>query len=100
MRFGIDVGGWDEVRAYLNRLGRRDMNSIELSQWAGIVERTAKQMCDDIDKIELKAERSTLHLRFEDDITKECLIKAIHRHLPMMPTVVQGIFRKLVSDIN
>ncbi len=100
MRFGIDVGGWDEVRASLNQIGRRDMNSIELNQWVGIVERTAKQMCDDIDKIELKAEGNTLHVRYEDDISKECLIKAIHRQLSMMPQVVQGVFRKLVSEIK
>jgi hypothetical protein len=100
VRFGIDVAGWDEVRASLNQLGRRDMNSIELNQWAGIVERTAKQICDDNERIELKARDNTLHVRYEDEISRECLIKAIHRHLPLMPIIIQSIFRKLVSDLK
>jgi len=39
------------VRNSLNRLGKSDMNSIELSQWSDIIERTASQMCEDKNKI-------------------------------------------------
>jgi hypothetical protein len=55
MRFGIDVHGMDKIMKPLRQQGR-DMNTIEVNQWASIVESTAKQLCNEVrDSIELRA---------------------------------------------
>lgn len=100
MRFRIDVHGMNDVMNPLRQQGR-DMNAIELNQWAGIIESTAKQMCNEVrDSIELKTQGNMLHFRYEDETSKECLIRAIERHLYLMPAIVQGIFRKLLNDLK
>lgn len=100
MRFGLDVRGMDEVMNSMNQLGR-GINSYELNQWAFIIESTAKQMCDESrNNIELNAQGNTLHFRYEDERSKECLLRAIERHLYLMPIMIQGIFRKLANDIR
>ena len=100
MRFGLDVHGMNDVMNSLRQRGR-DMNTIELNQWAGIIENTAKQMCVDVrESIDLTARGSMLHFRYEDERSKECLIRAIERHLHLMPFIVQGIFRKLLTDLK
>jgi hypothetical protein len=45
MRFGIDVHRMDDIMNPLRQQGR-DMNTIELKQWAAIIEITAKQICN------------------------------------------------------
>jgi hypothetical protein len=100
MRFGIDVHGIDDIMNPLRQQGR-DINTIELNQWAGIIESTAKQMCNEVkDSLELRAQGTILHFHYEDEITKQCLIRAIERHLYLMPSVIQGIFRKLLNDLR
>jgi hypothetical protein len=100
MRFGIDVHGMDDIMNPLRQQGR-DMNTIELNQWAAIIESTAKQMCNEVrDSLELRAQGTMLHFLYEDERSKECLIRAIERHLYLMPFIVQSIFRKLLSDLK
>jgi len=100
VRFGIDVHGMDDVMNSLRQHGR-GINSFELAQWAGIVESTARHMCYEVkDNIELNAEGNFLHFSFDDEKSKECLTKAIERHLYVMPAIIQSIFRKLMNDIK
>ena len=100
MRFGIDISGMDDVMKTLKQLGR-GVNSYELAQWASIVESTAKQICKDVRyDIELKAVDSKLQVSYKDEKSKDCLIRAIQRHLNLMPMIIQAIFRKLASDLE
>lgn len=100
MRFGIDIHGMDDIMSPLRQQGR-DMNTIELNQWAGIIESTAKQMCNEVkDSLELRAQGTMLNFVYNDEMSKECLIKAIERHLYLMPNDVQGIFRRLRKDLR
>jgi hypothetical protein len=100
MRFGIDISGMDDVMKSLRQLGR-GVNSYELAQWASIVENTSRQMCYEVkDDIELRAQGNVLHFRYEDERSKDCLLRAIQRHLNLMPIIIQGIFRKLASDLE
>lgn len=100
MRFGIDISGMDDVMKSLRQLGR-GVNSYELAQWASIIENTARHMCYEVkDNIEIKAQGNVLHFRYEDERSKECLLRAIQRHLDLMPTIIQSIFRKLANDIR
>jgi hypothetical protein len=100
MKFGIDVRGMDEVMNSINQFGR-GINSYELNQWVFIVESTAKQICNNIrSNVELKAQGNTLQFSYEDERSKECLLRAIERHLYLMPIMIQGIFRKLANDIR
>lgn len=100
MRFGIDISGMDDVMKSLRQLGR-GVNSYELAQWASIIENTTRHMCYEVkDNIEIKAQDNVLHFRYEDERSKDCLLRAIQRHLNLMPTIIQSIFRKLASDLE
>lgn len=100
MKFGIHVKRMEEVRNSHYELGK-DIQPQELSQWTEMVERTAKEICGDTtDDMELRADGKDLHIRYKEDKSKECLIKAIERHLNSMPILLQDIFKKLADDIK
>jgi hypothetical protein len=100
-----------KFRFRVKRMGDEVMNSLyefgegiepeELSQWAEMVETTAKEICGDTkDDLELRAEGKDLHIRYKENKSKECLIRAIERHLNSMPILLQGVFNKLSNDIK
>ena len=79
----------------------KDIDPKELSQWTEMVESMAKEICGDTkEDMELRADGNDLHIRYKETKSKECLIRAIERHLYLMPTIVQGIFRKLLNDLK
>ena len=58
-------------------------------------------MCYEVkDNIELKAQGNLLQFRYDDERSKDCLLRAIERHLNLMPMIIQAIFRKLASDLR
>lgn len=101
MKFGIHLKRMhDEVRnSYYEFL--KDIDPKELSQWTEMVESTAKQICGDTnDDMELRADGNDLHIRYKEAKSKECLIRAIERHLYSMPILLQEVFKKLADDIK
>lgn len=98
MKFGFDVKGMDDVKKTLEALGK-GINSYELNQWACIVETTARQECN-TNNIKLTAEGYNIHIQYDDEKSKECIIRAINRHVHLMPLLLQGIFRKLADDMR
>lgn len=98
MKFGFDVQGMDDVMKSLNALGK-GINSYELNQWACIIETTARKECN-TNSIKLTAEGYNIHIQYENEKSKECIIRAIHRHLHLMPLLLQGIFKKLATDLQ
>ncbi len=98
VKFGFDVQGMDDVMKCLNALGK-SINSYELNQWACIIETTAREECK-TNTIRLTAEGYSIHVQYDDERSKECIIRAINRHVHLMPLLLQGIFRKLANDMR
>lgn len=97
---GIDNKGINEAIISFNELAK-SIQPQQLSQWADMVETTAKELCGDtMGDIELRGQGNKLYLRYKEHKSKICLIQAIDSHVHSMPIPLQGVFIKLATDLK
>ena len=70
-------------------------NPDELSYWTSAVESTAKKMCEDKSENIVFAycpDEKAMSFFLKDNRCRDCLVKSVELHLPLIPESLQGFF--------
>ena len=91
----------DEILKSINKLA---VSPEDLSHWITSIEITAKHMCNDTDgeKIIFQYCPDEKVTRFfvKDSKSRDCLVKCIEIHLPLIPEMLQGFFSVLKYNLK
>jgi hypothetical protein len=86
----------DEILRSINKLA---ISPEDLSHWMTSIEVTARHMCNDKDgeKIIFQycPDEKVARLFVKDSESRDCLVKSIEIHLPLIPEILQGYFSVL-----
>jgi len=92
MKYGTGDNTIEELLRTIDKIAN---NPDELAYWISAVESTAKHMCKDkggkIEFVYCTEEKSTRFF-LKDANSRDCLVKSVEIHLPLMPESLQGFF--------
>ena len=75
----------------------------KLAHWIDAVETTAKNICNDKSsqiKFKYDADNRSMKFYLKDAKSRDCLVKSIKSHLPMIPESLQGFFSVLKYNLK
>jgi len=101
----VGLGPKDEsIHKILKSIDKLAGSPHDLSHWITSIEVTARHMCNDKDgdKIIFQYCPDEKVTRFfvKDSKARDCLVKCIEIHLPLIPEVLQGFFSVLKYNLK
>lgn len=93
MKFETKVNKFPEINA-----GKAD--SAELSYWASVIEKTAKEICDDpeCNKLEFKIdEDGNVRIGTKDNDALDCILKSFEQYKESIPIITQAILDSMIK---
>ena len=94
----------ESIQKVLKSIDKLAINPHDLSYWITSVEVTARHMCNDKDgdKIIFQYCPDERVTRFfvKDSEARDCLVKSIEIHLPLVPEMLQGSFSELKYNLK
>lgn len=93
--------GIDEILKSINKLS---VSPEDLSHWITSIETTARHMCGDKngEKIIFQycPDEKVTRFFLKDSESRDCLVKCIEIHLPLIPEMLQGFFSVLKYNLK
>ena len=83
------------IQETLKTIEKIAYNPDELAYWTSSVETTAKHMCNDMsDNITFMycPEEKAMRFLVKNAESRDCLVKSVEIHLPLVPETLQGFF--------
>jgi hypothetical protein len=88
----------------LKSIDKLSVDPDELSDWMTSIEITARHMCNDKDgdKIifQYSPDEKLTRFFFKDSECRDCLVKSIEIHLPLIPEMLKGFFSVLKYNLK
>ncbi|HJR84660.1 MAG TPA: hypothetical protein VJ772_04745 [Nitrososphaeraceae archaeon] len=91
------------IKEILKTLDKIVVSPEQLAYWTRAIETTAKSMCDaDGGKIifSYSADKKSMELYVKDAKSRDCLVRSIEIHLPLMPESILGYFSVFKYDLK
>jgi hypothetical protein len=91
------------INEILKTLDKIVVSPEQLVYWTSAIETTAKSMCDaEGGKIifSYSADKKSMEFFVKDAKSRDCLVKSIEIHLPLIPESIQGYFSVFKYDLK
>lgn len=93
--------GFDKIEKTLDDMVK-DLEPGGFAKWATIIEKTAKEICKDLDckriKFKPKNGTTTISMEFADKEAIDCLKKAIERHKNSMSLGIKAFYEQALPE--
>ncbi|RPI81416.1 MAG: hypothetical protein EHM34_08665 [Nitrosopumilales archaeon] len=91
------------IKEILKTLDKIVVSPEQLAYWTSAIETTAKSMCDvESGKINFSysVDKKSMEFFVKDAKSRDCLVKSIEIHLPLIPESIQGYFSVFKYDLK
>lgn len=91
------------IKEILKTLDKIVVSPEKLAHWTSAIETTAKSMCNgDSEKIKFSysVDKKSMEFFVKDAKSRDCLVRSIEIHLPLIPESLQGYFSVFKYDLK